>query len=126
MENYESSEYFDCKCVIKSFIDDGYGWDQIKDVCVEKENAANALEDLKIDENLPENLTLETWRGLVDYMAESVIPISQKLGFDDGNTYNDLPVPQGKGSAYEGGRSVPSSLRPASPRSGCSDPVPRR
>lgn len=93
--DFENKKYRICNTWIASKIDEHKTWDEIKNLCVGQDAVNTELEILQEEEGWPDELTVDSWKQLVDYYFEKHKQIKLVIadpvkGVDNGTLTNSF------------------------------------
>lgn len=101
MNNFTSEEYIDCKKWIAQKIQEGFSWDDVRNLCVSNDKIVAEFDRLQNDELLiPQNMNLSDWINLVNEHEKNCPQIQEMYGISDKGNSNSLPVPTDAGSPW--------------------------
>ena len=99
--SFASVEYSESKQWIRNKIQEGFTWDNVKNLCVGHEQARVEFARLQDEELLiPQNMELYEWALLVSDMQKQYIPLLDSIGISSGSNANTLPIPIESSSAW--------------------------
>ena len=98
---FASEEYLCCKKWISDKIEKGYTWEQVSNFCVSESDALAVFNELQNDLLvIPQNMSFNDWKSLVDEMKRGYTPLYVPVGLSDGNLNNSFTVPTDSSSAW--------------------------
>lgn len=90
----------ECRAWIWKQFEACHSWDDIKHLCVADSEFEDEFERLKLDEIIPEEMSVEDWLSLVEREHEENI-IFKSLGIDNGSQAEEIFSLKGAGSSWE-------------------------
>lgn len=101
MSKFVSEEYDDCKKWIAQKVQEGFSWDDIRNLCVTPECASEEFDRLRFEELIvPISMELDDWKEFIDELEEDYCPVIEMYGLSSGECGNSLPVPTDPGSPW--------------------------
>lgn len=101
MSNFASEEYIDCKKWIAQKIQEGFSWDDVRNLCVSSDKVESEFDKLQNDELIiPQNMYLSDWIDLVNEHEKNCPQIQELYGISASGNSNSLPVPTDSGSPW--------------------------
>lgn len=101
MSNYASEEYNSCKEWVAAKIQEGFSWEDVKNLCVAPEEVTAEFDRLRyFTLEIPMSMELEDWRTFVEEIEGDYSPIVEMYGISAEGNSNTLPVPTDSGSAW--------------------------
>ena len=101
MSNFASEEYTVCKEWVAAKIQDGFTWEDVKNLCVAPEEVENEFDRLRYETlEIPYTTELEEWISFISEIAGDYSPIVEMYGISAEGNSNTLPVPTDPGSAW--------------------------
>ena len=90
----------ECRAWIWQKYEASHSWDEIKHLCVDDFEFEDEFERLKLDDVIPEEMTVEDWHLLVDQERKENI-IIKRYGLDNGVPTDKIFTLKGPGSSWE-------------------------
>lgn len=101
MSNFASEEYNSCKEWVAAKIQEGFTWEDVKNLCVAPDEMEAEFDRLRYYTlEIPMSMELEEWREFVSEIEGDYSPIVEMYGISAEGNSNTLPVPTDSGSAW--------------------------
>ena len=101
MSNYASEEYNSCKEWVAAKIQEGFTWEDVKNLCVSPDQVEAEFDNLRyVTLEIPYTMELVDWRAFIAEIEGDYSPIVDMYGISAEGNSNTLPVPTDFGSAW--------------------------
>ena len=101
MSNYASEEYNSCKEWVAAKIQEGFTWEDVKNLCVSPDQVEAEFDNLRyVTLEIPYTMELVDWRAFIAEIEGDYSPIVDMYGISAEGNSNTLPVPTDLGSAW--------------------------